>query len=185
MRRDTNLYNFYIFKNTQNEPENEPESEPEMAQPAGDDTRGIVDANAIYSDVVVPEIDMPGATTSATLQAKADEVKKLKAAVKFWRDAERLSRFHMQDVLITGTTQERAQALNQEAKEKLQRTKQELEEAERELQALEERRGIEERAGQATAGTQRDQDIDPPGYYLPRMEDFYWGTGPGPRPGSG
>ena len=28
------------------------------------------------------------------------------------------------------------------------------------------------------------QEIDPPGYYLPRLEDFYWGTGPGPRPGA-
>ena len=45
----------------------------QRAQPAGDDTRGLVDVNAIYTDNIVTEIDMPGDAASGS-QPTADDV---------------------------------------------------------------------------------------------------------------
>ena len=159
----------------------------------GEAPKGLVTVSEIYSDAVVTEIsidmpDTPGPAASGTPDAKADHIAKLKAELMFWRDTERLTRDHMQDILTAGTMQAEVRALNEEAKEKQQRINQELVEAKRE-EANANPEAESSAQAKAKAKTKAKakavaQEIDPPGYYLPRLEDFYWGTGPGPRPGA-
>jgi hypothetical protein len=79
MRRDSNLYNFYICKNTLNEPENEPESEPEMAQPAiAPLSRPAVTSRPWFGQVVRPA-GLDDATWERNKQRMTDEINELAA----------------------------------------------------------------------------------------------------------